>query len=128
VLPPIVRQFIEQRIDDAAQLEILLLLERHPDRSWSAAEAADAVRLSVRDAAKYLEALGRRDLLDVRLSSDVRYRFNPASADLEGAVRHVAESYRDRRNETLAFVALRGRHSLRAFADAFRFTRRDDDA
>jgi DNA-binding IclR family transcriptional regulator len=127
VLPLVVRRFVEQRIEDVVQLEIVALLECHPGRSWSPTEVADALRLSERDVARQLEVLGSRGLLDVRLSSEVRYRFSPSTAALASAVRQTVECYRDRRSETLAFVATRGRRALRAFSDAFRFTR-DDDA
>jgi len=85
------------------------------------------LRLGVRDAARELEALARGGLLDVRVGSQVRYRFSPAVAALGEGVRELAECYGERRDETLAFVAARGRRSLRAFSDAFRFTK-DDDA
>jgi DNA-binding IclR family transcriptional regulator len=127
VLPAPVRRFIEQHIDNASQLELLLLLEHHRERWWSASEVAEALRLGDRDAARELESLGRGGLLDVRLGSEVRYRFGPAVPALGAGVRDLSECYGERRNETLAFVAARGRRSLRAFSDAFRFTK-DDDA
>jgi hypothetical protein len=78
VIPPAVRRFLDQRVDDVEQLEIVLLLQRHGDRSWSAADVADALRLGTRRVEQQLEALAGRDLLDVRLGGDVRYRFNDA--------------------------------------------------
>jgi hypothetical protein len=126
VLSPVVRRFLERRIDDVEQLEIVLLLQQHAERWWAAADVAPALRLVERRAAKQLEILGGRHLLDVRLSDDVRYRFSPATPELEAAVKQVADSYREHRAETVAFVS-RGRRSLRDFSDAFRI-KRDDDA
>jgi hypothetical protein len=106
VLPPAVRRFLEERIDDVEQLEIMLHLQRHVERSWCAADVADALRLGCRRAENQLEALAGRDLLDVRLGDDVRYRFKPTSDALAAAARQLAEWYCDHRSETVAFVTL----------------------
>jgi hypothetical protein len=127
VLPPAVRRFIEARIDSIEQLEIVLLLYRYPERSWTARDIADTLRLSPRAAARDLEMLARRNLLDVRLGDTVRYRYAPAVPELAAAARAVAECYRDKRTEIVALVAARGRRSLRDFADAFRITKDRDD-
>jgi hypothetical protein len=51
------------------------------------------LRLPVRAAALALEALGRRDLLDVRVGSeDVLYRYNPATDKLAAIVKEFAAS------------------------------------
>jgi hypothetical protein len=126
VLPFPVRRFLERRIDNVEQLEIVLLLHQNPDRSWTAADVGAALRLDERAAAQHLETVARHNLLDVRLGDAVRYRFGPSSTDLMAAVRQVAEQYRSRRGEVVAYVAAR-RRSLRDFADAFRLTKDKDD-
>ena len=128
VIPPAVRRFLDQRVDDVEQLEIVLLLQRHGDRSWSAADVADALRLGTRRVEHQLEALAGRDLLDVRLGGDVRYRFKPASDTLASMARQLAECYRDRRLEVVSFVTTRGLRPLRDFSDAFRLKNRKHDA
>lgn len=106
----------------------MLLLQQYPDRSWTAADVADALRLLERRAAQQLEILGGRHLFDVRIGVDVRYRYSPATPDLGAIVKQVADSYRENRAATVAFVSGRGRRSLRDFADAFRIKREKDDA
>jgi hypothetical protein len=128
VIPPAVRRFLDQRIDDVEQLEIVLLLQRHGDRSWSAADVADALGLGIRRVEHQLEALAGRDLLDVRIGGEVRYRFKPASDTLAATARQLADCYRDRRLEIVSFVTTRGPRPLRDFSDAFRLKNRKRDA
>ena len=89
---------------------------------------ADALRLGTRRVEHQLEALAGRDLLDVRLGGDVRYRFKPASDTLASMARQLAECYRDRRLEVVSFVTTRGLRPLRDFSDAFRLKNRKHDA
>jgi hypothetical protein len=126
-LPQRVRRFLARCVDTVEQLETILLLQRHPDRSWSAADVGEALGLSHRGVANDLEVLGSRDLLDVRLGADVRYRFSPGAPDVAADARQVAEAYRVSRGAVLAFVTARRRRSLRDFSDAFKLTE-DDDA
>jgi predicted ArsR family transcriptional regulator len=126
MLPPSVRRFVQRRIDTVEQLEILLLLQHHADRSWNAARVADALQLTEPAAAEHLEALGRRDLLDVRLSSDVVYRYSPATAELAGIVAQVVDAYREHRGDVLRLVTGRRLRALRDFSDAFRLGDDDD--
>lgn len=125
MLPPGVRRFIERRIDNIEQLEILLLLHRLGERSWSAEEVAEALRVTPRAAARHLEALTGRNLLDVRLGDEVRYRFAPAVPKLTTETKALADCYRERRSEVVALVAAT-RRSLRDFSDAFRIKGKRD--
>jgi len=120
MLPLAVRRFLERRIDNVEQLEILLLLQRRADRGWTAAQVADALQLTPRAAADQLEALGRRNLFDVRISADVVYRFSPATPELSGIVGQVMEAYRESRADVLHLVTGRRFRALRDFSDAFR--------
>jgi len=121
-LPPVVRRFIDQRIDNVEQLEILLLLYREASRYWDVAAVAQAVYLTERSAEGHLETLAGRNLLDVRLTESVLYRFSPAPPELTLDVKQLAESYRERRGELLALLAPRRRKSLQDFSDAFRIS------
>jgi hypothetical protein len=125
-IPPTVQRFLERRIESVEQLEVLLLLQQYADRSWNAAAVADALRLTVGTAGRSLEALGRRDLLDVRIGDDVWFRFSPATPELAATVRQLADAYREGRTPILAFVAARRRRGLHDFSDAFRIREEDD--
>ncbi len=126
MLSTAVRRFLERRIDNVEQLEILLLLQHRSERSWSPARVADALQLTTRAAAAQLEALGQRNLLDVRIGADVLYRFSPATPELSEVVARMVEAYRDHRTEMLKIVTARRLRALRDFSDAFRLGQDED--
>ncbi len=108
-----VRRFVERRIDRIEQIEILLFVRRDTARFWTAADVGQALDLSERRVTDDLETLARRGLLDVRIGSEVVYRFSPATPALLQDVQRLAEVYADRRSDILAFVSRR--RSLRDF-------------
>jgi hypothetical protein len=126
-IPLEVRRFLSEYVDSVEQLEILVFLERESERFCSALAVARALHLSEGSAILSLETLARRGLLDVRLSTDVVYRFSPATAPLSDEVRATVAAYRERRSALLAFVTSARRRSLKDFSDAFRFTKDPDD-
>jgi len=126
VLPLRVRRFLERRVDNLEQLEILLLLHHRQHRSWTASDVADTLQLSKSSAAEFLEILCQRALLDVRVDEDVRYKYCPATPELAADAKLVTDAYRGSRREVTAFVLSLGRRSLRDFADSFKLTKDDD--
>jgi hypothetical protein len=107
-----VRRFIEQRIETAEQLDILLLLVRDASHFWSAEAVARALHLSARPIAD-LETLARQGLLDVRITSDVVYRFSPATAAIADDMEDVAAAYLERRSELRQLIASARHRSLK---------------
>jgi DNA-binding IclR family transcriptional regulator len=99
-----VRRFVERRIATVQQLDILICLHCEPARFWDASAVARRLRLSRGEAAQGLETLARNGLLDVRLEASVLYRFSPATTAMTTTVMHVAEAYRQCRDELRAVV------------------------
>jgi DNA-binding MarR family transcriptional regulator len=126
MIPSDVRTFLDRSIAAVEQLEILLLLQQQPERSWDAAAIADRLRLAPAAAAAHLEALSRRSLLDVRIGGQMRYRFGPASDALRAIVDRLADVHRSQRTAVNSYLAARRLRSLHEFSEAFRLTRRDD--
>jgi hypothetical protein len=121
-LPPSIRRLLA-RIGGLEQLEVLLFLARDPTRYVSASQVASSLHL-LRRLDATLEHLSRENLLDVRLGSDVRYRFtqDPETRDL---VRKLAEAYEERRLSVIE--ALQRTSPAHAFAEAFRIRKDRDD-
>lgn len=108
-------------IASAEQCEILIAMHEAKGRWWSAQELAAEIFLLPGPTARDLESLATRGLLEVRLGSDVRYRFAPASDELAALVTELASMYRARRTDVLSFIVSRNGRAFRHFADAFRF-------
>jgi hypothetical protein len=114
-----VRALIAERIDSLVQLEVLLLLRAAPDRPWTAAEVAQALRIDPTWATGQLGDLAARGLL---ASADVpgAYRYAPATPELVRAVTQLEKDYAERRVTVITLIFSKPVDKLRSFADAFR--------
>jgi hypothetical protein len=126
VLPAAVRRSLDRHLDTVDQLEVLLFLYRESARFWGAAGTSNALHITEQSAAYSLEVLARRGFLDVRIASEVVYRFSPATAALSAAVKEIARAYCAQREPVLAFLTSRRRQSLKEFSEAFRFSKDPD--
>ena len=108
------------------ELVVLLMLMESSSRWWDARMVARELGLLASNAGHTLEQLAARNLLDIRVTDEIRYQFRPASAELSLAASEFAEAYRRHPAEVMRAIlrrsADRGAHD---FAEAFRI-RRDD--
>jgi hypothetical protein len=106
-IDPRVWRFLKNHVGRLEQLLVLLFLRRNSNRSWTAGDVGAAIRLPSRVVADELEVLGRQHLVDVRLGSDVRYRYAPIDPALDSLVGLVAASYSEQPALIVAFVRRR---------------------
>ena len=117
-------RFYIRSVDD---LHVLLTCVGGCDRWWDAASIAAATGMSAALAQRALETLARHNLLDVRITEALRYRFHPASPDVEQGAYIVTDAYQKNPLAVTHFVgALAGRNT-RDVDDPFSI-RRDDDS
>jgi hypothetical protein len=90
-LPTAVRRLISERIESVQQLEILLLLRAAPDKDWAPPEVARALVTQVESSQEWLEEMTRTRFL---VSDGRVYRYAPVTAELEDAVKGLAEATR----------------------------------
>lgn len=125
-LSPLVQTFLAKHIGSLEQLQLLMRLVQSPDRWWDASTAAWELGMSEPDATSALDELTKQNLLDIRITDEVRYQFHPGTEELRGAATACAETFRRRPVAVLNAVTGPRRRSIRDFADAFRI-RKDDD-
>ena len=77
-------------------------------------------------ARRALDRLARGNLLDIRITGDVRYQFKPGTPQLEAAALACAVAYRSNPIALVQLIADCTGRQVRDFADAFRI-RLDDD-
>jgi hypothetical protein len=118
-LPAAVRQFLTRAVDNAQQLEIVMLLRRDAEHYANAAAIGDRTGLTSAAAADALEALAGRGILDVRLTDTIKYRYSPATDEQRRAFDSIAELWRTDRHVLIDTLAAK-RHVLKDFSDAFR--------
>lgn len=119
-----VRRFIAAYIDSVELLEVLLLL-RSDAREWSAESVSREFRSSPTSVTKRLTDLCERGLLSVKESSPPLYFYKPRTAELDAAVRELAQTYRERPTRVIELIFSKQTDTLRDFSDAFKF-RKDD--
>lgn len=117
--------FLADHITTAQQLELLVRLVEERERWWDAAAAARELVISERDAHAALDHLARQNLLDIRITAEVRYQFRPGTDALRAAAVAATDAFRRRPVQVLEALAVR-RRAARDFADAFRLRRHDD--
>jgi hypothetical protein len=117
--------FIRQYTDSVDKLELLTSMIESPDRWWDAASAAQMLGTTAGVARRILERFAAQNLLEIRVTGDVRYRYQPGDPQLEATGCEFAAAYRANRLAVLRLVTGE-RERLRDFADAFRI-RTDDD-
>ncbi|MFE8604805.1 hypothetical protein [Archangium violaceum] len=126
-LPEAVRRLIADHIDSVEQLEILLLLQQHPERSWTAELVARELRISPLSAGDRLKDMARSAILSRLQGSEAEYRYAPVSPEMVEAVAGLATAYSERRVTVINLIFSKPVDKIRTFADAFRLRRDDDD-
>lgn len=111
-------EFIESSFTSLWQVELLLFLQRHPDRSWSPPELVRELRGSDLVVAQSLERLKACGL--VVAEADMSARYAPASAELAALAGAVERIYREKPSAVRRAVLSKRDDKLHIFADAFR--------
>ena len=119
-LAPIVEAFLRAHIASTDELEILMLLVPSNGRWWDAASSSRELGMTVVRARAALDALASHNLLDIRITEDVRYQFRPGTPELEAAALALATVYQRTPATVLHAVGRGAPRSVRDFADAFR--------
>ena len=123
-LPPTVLTFVADHIRSLEELQLLMAVIRAPERWWDAATAARELILPLGVARRVLDHFASHNLLDIRITGDVRYQFRPGTDELRAAARACVEAYNAHPQEVVELV--KRKTPVRDFSDAFRI-RRDDD-
>jgi hypothetical protein len=126
-VPAPVRSFLAAHVRSLAELETLVLLLHNAGQWWTAESVADELGISVSSAGAALEGLARRNLLDVRLAEEVCFQYRPASREQDEAVRDLDRTYAAHRAAVAALVGAPPLDDVRAFADAFRIRKKEDE-
>ena len=94
---PRMPRFAETHLSSLDDLHVLISCIDNADRWWSATGMAATLRIPEATARASLDRLAGRNLLDIHISGDVRYRFRPGTRDLERQVHSFVDAYRRNR-------------------------------
>jgi hypothetical protein len=125
-LPHSVREFIGRFIRSVEQLEILLLLQREPARSWTVPEVYDVILSTVSSVEGWLLELVKQGFAEATDTSTPGYRY-AALAENAVQISLVAEAYRHMPVRVIETIYKPARDPAQGFADAFRLRKRDSE-
>ena len=121
---PAVARFVDTHLDSLDDLQVLIACCDDAERWWDARAIARMLAISDAAARTSLDRLARGNLLDIRITGDVRYRFRPGTAALEADASALAHAYRSNPMRIVRLVGASWSRAARDFADAFRFRRK----
>ena len=93
-LPPDDAASVADHVLSIHEIEVLTAMMDTPDRWWDARLISGELRIAVTTARGLLDRLAGLNLLDIRLTDEVRYRFRPGTAELAHTVSRLIASYR----------------------------------
>lgn len=112
-LPADVASFIDEQLLSIDEIEVLTVLVKTPPRWWDAKLMGIEVGgMAAADVRRILDRLASLNLLDIRVTDAVRYRFQPGTEELARTVSGLVSAYRIDRQAVVR--AVRHADSLRA--------------
>jgi len=116
-------QFMDEHVASLEELDLLVAVADAPFRWWDATALSHQLGVSKDVARRILERFARANLLDIRVTDEVRYQFRPGTQELRDGAEAVAIAYRSRPTAVIQRLTRSPHRSVRDFADAFRFRR-----
>jgi hypothetical protein len=108
-LPARVQRFLSAFARSLDELEILLNLIDSDTRWWDARTMAAESGTDPAEARRTLEALASCNLLDIRITDEVRYRLRPGTPEVADLVFQLAEIHRTYPRRLVQWVSERSR-------------------
>ena len=127
-IPKDIREFVARFLPGVEYLETFIVLQRNTTRTWSPADVGIELRIQESTAADVLERLASDNFLDVKISNEILYRFNPATPALEARAARCAEFYLHERIGMINLVMAATLGPMHDFAEAFRIKKARGDA
>lgn len=120
-LPRELTDFITRHLVSVEQLEVLLLLHRHPEKVWTVAALSRELRGNEAAISQWLNNLVSTSLVEAVGDG---YRFQATSGELTARTELLAAIYRERMVRVIEFLYARPASQLVDFSDAFKFRKR----
>ena len=120
-------EFTARYLGALEDLQVLMACLDSRERWWDAPGMARQLGIAILTARRSLDRLTQGNLLDIRITGEVRYRFKPGTPALEAAALACGSSYRADPGALVQLITGSATRSLPDFADAFRIRRDDQD-
>jgi hypothetical protein len=124
-LADVVARDVDLYVDSLDSLEVVMLVFREPDRSWSPEQVAQRLRISTRVARRELERMRSRSIARAAGEDASRTQFDSSDPDRVAAIARISATYGTRRIELINYVASQTLKRIQSIADAFRLKKDD---
>jgi hypothetical protein len=121
--PAEIEQFIAQHIESLAQLELLLLIRKEPERAWSCYDLARQLYVAPDVCMGILADLERRAFVQRSASNDNLFSYRSGSVEIDRLVDQLSTLYQERRVAVITQIYSKPVKQVQTFADAFRLRR-----
>ena len=121
LIPEEVQRFVVDHIDSIAELEAVLFLREHRDRSWTCAVVANRIYSSEEVTAGLLLKLMDRGLLTADTTTPALFRYGPHTQEVGKLLDQVAEVYAKYLVPVTDLVHKKSQRNIQGLADAFKF-------
>lgn len=111
-------------IENPDQLRVLLLLFNNPDIKWKPPQAAAKLYLTIEIAESALKALQGKKLLEADSNG---YFYKPSNPQQHEMVMQLMKLDRERPVTLINLIYSRPKDDLKAFADAFKFSKKKEE-
>lgn len=120
-----IRSFIKQYITSLEQLEILLLLSKEPERSWTVQQVFNITQSNLTSIAERLKNLALAGFLVMEDKSVAIFRFQPNSAEIAGHVAALQRAYAASKYKVVEAIFSAPQSQARQFADSFKIRKKE---
>ncbi len=124
-IPNHVVGFVVEHVSSVIQLEVLLLLHAHRERTYTPTELGRELRVNADWVEEQVQTLVSNGVLVSVGESPRRYQYNPRTRELGEATDDLARVYEERRVSVITLIFNKPTDKAQSFADAFRI-RKDD--
>jgi len=125
-IPPDVREFVRQQIKSVLQLELLLLLHRTRERTWTVSEISQELAIHPEITETHILRLEELALVQVAATAPTSYVYGPKDQNDEMIIEKLAISYAKQRVGIFSLILSESNSRIRRFAEAFRLIRGSD--
>lgn len=122
-LPSRLHRLILDCLPTLQAAEVLLFFAAHPERDFSAEEIVVLMRptvVTVPAVKEYTDLLQSSGIVS---AADGRFRYGPATGELEGAIGELARAYNERPVTLIATIYRIADARIQSFSDAFKLRR-----
>lgn len=124
-IPSAVRKFVLDYIDSIEMLQVLILLYENQKRAWTTHEITLELRSADTAIERRLADLYLRKIL-IRCEGELKHQYLPASEEMGSIIASLVDCHHVRPYRIIDLIYSRPAEALRAFADAFRLSKKED--